>query len=147
GEGAGDPFTPLRPPECIPLVVVYPEIPVSTRWVYENYPDRPGAHATYNKELLHALTVRDIEALGAALDNDLEQVVLPAHPKIAELKQRLLDLGAAGSLMSGSGSAVFGVFADPERAFQAEETLLDEGWGPAFATRTLRTSPLAEVGL
>ncbi len=144
GEGAGDPFTPLKPPTCIPIVVVYPEIPVSTRWAYEHYPDRPGSTASYNKELLHALTVRDIEALGAALDNDLEQVVLPANPRIAEAKERLLALGATGAIMAGSGSAVFGPFADPERAFQAEETLRDEGWGATFATRTLRASPLAE---
>ncbi len=144
GEGAGDPFTPLKPPSCMPIVVVYPEIPVATRWAYEQYPDRPGSTAAYNKELLHALTVRDIEALGAALDNDLEQVVLPAHPEISEVKARLIDLGAAGALMSGSGSTVFAPFTDPERAFQAEEILRDEGWGATFATRTLRVSPLAE---
>jgi len=144
GEGAGDPFTPLKAPSCIPMVIVFPEIPISTEWAYAHYPDRPNSTVTYNKELLHALTARDIAALGAALDNDLESVVLPSNPRIGEAKARLLALGGAGALMSGSGSTVFAPFTDPERAFQAEETLRNEGWGVTFATRTLRNSPLME---
>jgi 4-diphosphocytidyl-2-C-methyl-D-erythritol kinase len=143
GEGTGDDLTPLPAPEPIPLVVVFPEIAISTRWAYENFPDQPGSSCTYNKELLHALHKRDVAAIGAHLDNDLESVALPVHPRIREVKERLLALGAVGALMSGSGSAVFGLFASAQIAQQAEETLLEEkGWGAVFLSRTLTASPL-----
>jgi len=143
GEGTGDDLTPLAALEPIPLVVVFPEIAISTHWAYENFPDQPGSSCTYNKELLHALHERDVAAIGAHLDNDLESVALPVHPRIREVKERLLALGAVGALMSGSGSAVFGLFASAQIAQQAEETLLEEkGWGAVFLSRTLTASPL-----
>jgi len=146
GEGTGDTLTPLDPAEPIPLVVVFPDIAISTRWAYENYPDEPGSSCTYNKELLHALHEHDLAALGAHLDNDLESVAIPIHPRIREVKERLVALGATGALMSGSGSAVFGVFTDTQSAQQAEEALLEEkGWGAVFLTRTLTASPLRLV--
>jgi 4-diphosphocytidyl-2-C-methyl-D-erythritol kinase len=84
-----------------------------------------------------------VAAIGAHLDNDLESVALPVHPRIREVKERLLALGAVGALMSGSGSAVFGLFASAQIAQQAEETLLEEkGWGAVFLSRTLTASPL-----
>ena len=144
GEGTGEELTPLPPPEPIPVVVIFPEIPISTHWAYENYPDEPGSSCTYNKELLHALHERDVAAIGRTLDNDLESVALPVHPRIRDVKERLLALGATGALMSGSGSAVFGLFANGQSAQQAEETLLEEkGWGAVFLTRTLTASPLS----
>jgi 4-diphosphocytidyl-2-C-methyl-D-erythritol kinase len=143
GEGTGDTLTPLDAAEAIPLVVVFPDIAISTRWAYENYPDEPGSSCTYNKELLHALHEHDLVTLGARLDNDLESVAIPVHARIREVKERLVALGAAGALMSGSGSAVFGVFADSQSAQQAEEALLEEkSWGAVFLTRTLTASPL-----
>ena len=48
--------------------------------------------------------------LCAALHNDLERVTLERYPLIAEIKQLLLDRGAIGALMSGSGATVFGVY-------------------------------------
>ena len=51
--------------------------------------------------------------------NAFEAVVFPAFPAIRVLKERLLGLGAAGAAMSGSGSAVFGLFRDPDQAHRA----------------------------
>lgn len=55
--------------------------------------------------------------------NDLEEVVLPKRPDIGRLKEYLLDVGARMTLMSGSGSAVFGVFASQRRATAAASRL------------------------
>jgi 4-diphosphocytidyl-2-C-methyl-D-erythritol kinase len=51
--------------------------------------------------------------------NDLETVTIGRYPRIARLKERLEEEGAIGSLMSGSGSAVFGIFADEADAKRA----------------------------
>jgi 4-diphosphocytidyl-2-C-methyl-D-erythritol kinase len=55
--------------------------------------------------------------------NDLEEAVLPVRPDIGRLKEYLLDAGAKMTLMSGSGSAVFGVFASQRRATAAASRL------------------------
>ena len=47
------------------------------------------------------------------LENDFEQSVFAIHPEIGQIKSRLYELGAAYSAMSGSGSAVFGLFRQP----------------------------------
>ena len=44
------------------------------------------------------------------LINDFEQSIIPQHPEINEIKQELYRMGAVYSAMSGSGSAVFGIF-------------------------------------
>ncbi len=53
------------------------------------------------------------------MGNVLERVTIPAHPIIERIKNRMKELGAAGSMMSGSGPTVFGIFTEKERAEQA----------------------------
>ncbi|MDT8325650.1 MAG: hypothetical protein RRA94_16165, partial [Bacteroidota bacterium] len=52
----------------------------------------------------------DAAALATVLHNDFEDVVMERHPAIRALRDHMLDCGAAGALMSGSGSSVFGLF-------------------------------------
>lgn len=60
--------------------------------------------------------------------NDLELPVFAKHPRIATVRQQLLDLGASKSMMSGSGSTVFALFDDDRRRQQATDTLRQNGW-------------------
>lgn len=70
-----------------------------------------------------------IGELTAQLHNDLEKVTLAEFPVVAKVKEALVELGASGALMSGSGSTVFGVFASEATARQAEAKLLKvPGW-------------------
>jgi 4-diphosphocytidyl-2-C-methyl-D-erythritol kinase len=63
------------------------------------------------------------------LYNDLETVTLGWHPELAAIKKHLTVQGALGSLMSGSGPSVFGLFPDLEAAHQAADTLpAGRGW-------------------
>ena len=67
------------------------------------------------------MSLSDISQIGVLLENDLEAVVFKRYPEILEHKTDLLSLGADGALMSGSGSAVFGIFFDlnlAERAYK-----------------------------
>ena len=70
-----------------------------------------------------------LEDMIGGLHNDLEQVTLRDYPVVAKIRRRMLDLGAEGSLMSGSGPTVFGVFREREVARQVARAFESEsGW-------------------
>jgi 4-diphosphocytidyl-2-C-methyl-D-erythritol kinase len=69
------------------------------------------------------------EDLIRGLLNDLEKVTLQFHPILDQIKTVLLENGARGALMSGSGPTVFGIFTDEKSACRAEENLGQRtGW-------------------
>lgn len=126
-EGIGEKLTPLPPlPNC-QILAVKPDISVSTKYVYEHldaqgiscHPDIDGMEA--------AVRAGDLPGILSRMANVLETVTIQAHPVIAELKNRMLELGAAGSLMSGSGPTVFGIFTDSQAALSALEQLQNDG--------------------
>lgn len=121
-------------PSLAPLwyVLVNPGVAVSTAWVYQNLGlTSPGTVARMPGFLE---TTAGVVRL---LHNDLEGVTIPRYPVIASLKERLLGLGAAGALMSGSGPTVFGVFEGVEAARAAcEELATVPGWR-SFLVRAL----------
>ncbi len=113
-------------------VLVNPGISVSTAWVYGNL----GLTSKSVEATLPGFfrTSQDVVAL---LYNDLERVTVARYPVVADIKGRLLEFGASGSLMSGSGPTVFGVFEEESSARKAAETLADvEGW-KVFVVRPL----------
>jgi 4-diphosphocytidyl-2-C-methyl-D-erythritol kinase len=107
-------------------LIVKPPLDISTRRVYDDLDLMRHKTAkieltnrTYNADnitlLLHA--VRNVEIKReSGLLNDLEAVVVKNFPVIAEIKDRLLREGSMFSMMSGSGSAVFGVFKSMKEA-------------------------------
>lgn len=125
-EGIGEILTPLSPAPACHVLVAKPDISVSTKYVYEHldaaeklqHPDIDGMVAAIEKGSLPGI----LERLG----NVLESVTIPAYPVIDLIKKRMLALGAAGSLMSGSGPTVFGIFPDEATADHAREQLEKE---------------------
>lgn len=102
--------------------VVCPSCRVSTAWAYaaldaaRSFPPKPGS------DLLTSVFDANKRAFcvtGAPLRNDFEPVVFAAHPELGRVKERLLALGAAGALLSGTGSAVFGLFRQRQTAVRA----------------------------
>ena len=59
--------------------------------------------------------------------NVLETVTIPNYPVISQIKERMMDHGAVGSMMSGSGPTVFGIFDSPAKARQAQKALKASG--------------------
>lgn len=119
-EGVGDVMTNVADP-CPPCYVVLAKLPVnvSTAAVYQNLRWQEVAEHPDTKGMLEAMKEQDVSRMGKLLCNVLETVTIPMVPKIAEVKQRLLELGAEGALMSGSGPTVFALFTQRERARKA----------------------------
>jgi 4-diphosphocytidyl-2-C-methyl-D-erythritol kinase len=63
------------------------------------------------------------------LDNDLESVTSAKFPMLDRIKKTLLDAGAEGALMTGSGPSVFGVFSSRKQAEQAREKIVPHDFG------------------
>jgi 4-diphosphocytidyl-2-C-methyl-D-erythritol kinase len=98
------------------LLLITPDIPISTAWAYRNI--RRGLTNSPNNITIPQC-INHLAEVIAILSNDLEKVVLPHYPVIQTIKDELLDKGAKGSLMSGSGSTVFGIFESEREAQQA----------------------------
>ena len=126
-EGIGEVLSALPTPPACHLVIAKPDINVSTKFVYENlranelesHPDIDG--------MIEGLETGDLKAITDRLANVLETVTVPAYPIIDEIKQSMLDAGAEGALMSGSGPTVFGIFTEEEKAKQAAQNITGAG--------------------
>jgi 4-diphosphocytidyl-2-C-methyl-D-erythritol kinase len=101
------------------IVLVIPDVHVSTAWAYARL--RLRIHPELQDLRTALLRAEDhADALDFVMHNDLEDPVLEAYPVIGRIKERLREGGARGVLMSGSGSAVFGVFDDEQAALRSE---------------------------
>ena len=123
-EGVGEQLTPMPEMPAAWVVLVNPGVHVSTAWVYRNL------QLTNRGELAKLpYFYGSIEDISCIFSNDLESVTIPSFPVIAEIKASMLRLGALGSMMSGSGPTVFGLFRDRDSAERAREALVDgTGW-------------------
>ena len=121
--GIGEVLTPLPALPQRWLVIMVPAFPVSTPWAYQRFdalqPDLPEPQAIDRTLPLGPKQWPD----AAFFVNDLEQAVLPEYPLIADRKKQLSALGAEVALMSGSGSAVFGIFTTQRAARHAAAAL------------------------
>jgi len=86
------------------IAVVRPDIPVPTKEAFSRI--RPHYPAQNCRETV----MQPIDTWRDALINDFEESVFALHPEIGDIKQRLYDMGATYAAMSGSGSALFGLF-------------------------------------
>ncbi len=117
-EGIGERLTPLPTPPSAYCLIIKPPISVSTRYVYEHLALKDAPHPDIDA-LLDALASNSLPSLAAHLGNTLEAVTIPLHPEISAIKRQLLELGALGALMSGSGPTVFALFSDRQAAEHA----------------------------
>lgn len=122
-EGIGEELTTLTPmPKCF-VLIAKPPVSVSTKVVYEaldakeivDHPDING--------LIAGLEHRDLKEIAACMGNVLEDVTIPMHPVIEEIKQEMKHSGALNAMMSGSGPTVFGLFETKSAARKAQERI------------------------
>ena len=111
-EGIGEVLTPISPvPDCH-VLLVKPNIDISTKWVYQTLRWNTLTSHPDTKKMLSALEAQSLSEVSATMENVLETVTIPAYPVIASIKEKLLSLGAINAMMSGSGPTVFGLFPD-----------------------------------
>ena len=115
-EGRGERLTQLPSLPPIPIVLVKPHGAVSTAWAYKSYDADPSPEHPDNLQLVEAIKIGDVEAVGELMFNVLERVAVKFNPSIIDVKQRLLDAGAPVAMMSGSGPTVFALARSSEDA-------------------------------
>jgi len=145
GIGRGTDIEPITDLDAGPMVLVNPDVHVSTAAAYASL----HAENLTNSDLNRILRVCRSEAespdfLQSALINDFEPTVFAEFPEIGRAKQRLKELGASRALMSGSGASVFGIFDKEETRQTALKALEDEVNWRRFAVAAVSRSEYRE---
>lgn len=121
--GRGDELTPLPPfPDCS-IVICKPAFSIRTPELFARIDERPIAAHPDTDGTLEALRCGDLHGITRRMYNVFEDALPRRFGAIGELKSRLLDLGALGAVMSGTGSALFGIFETPAEAQRAHEKI------------------------
>lgn len=135
-ENIGEVITPLKPFKNHLLVLVKPPFGVSTKEVYKGLKiDKIHRHPD-TRGLIEAVENQDLKFVALNMRNLLENVTLRKHNKIRTIKKQLLDKGAIGAMMSGSGPSVFGFFDDILTAQKCYDAMKKE-YKEVFLTRTI----------
>ncbi|MBI4826846.1 MAG: 4-(cytidine 5'-diphospho)-2-C-methyl-D-erythritol kinase [Nitrospirae bacterium] len=160
-QGRGEKVVSYRALAPVYLLIVKPYFNVSTAWAYENFQlsgeDLPGSSKSARpigvnscrdsgltkkadkddniRHFISKISKAEVSDIAGYIFNDLEAVTVKRYPLIAEIKDRLLAQGAAAALMSGSGSAVFGVFDSLAKAGDVSESFTGF-WTAAVKTIT-----------
>ncbi len=123
-EGIGEKLSTVpKLPGCT-ILLVKPKIHVSTKDVYGGLVlNENTVHPDIDK-MIDAMKDKSLKTLCDNMGNILESVTISLHPEIADIKQFMLDHGALGSLMSGSGPTVFGIYKDKNAAMLAKDEAL-----------------------
>jgi 4-diphosphocytidyl-2-C-methyl-D-erythritol kinase len=133
GVHRGDEIYPLPDLPSRSVVVVSPRsIGVSTRDAYSWLDQQLTTSGSTSK--IWGFCALCWSRQSGALANDFEAAVFRRHPRLAQIKRRLLREGAAEAALAGSGSAVFGFFRNPAQARRAARAFLDD---QVFVARTL----------
>ncbi|MBQ4617586.1 MAG: 4-(cytidine 5'-diphospho)-2-C-methyl-D-erythritol kinase [Clostridia bacterium] len=127
--GIGERIEPLPYLEGCPMVIAKPSVGVSTKEAYAAV-DAVQTTSTDNDAMCRSIAASDIEAVGALLDNAFEQAL--AIPEVRELLDLMSRHSPYGCTMSGSGSAVFGLFRTDEQADLCAEALRQHGIAEVF---------------
>jgi 4-diphosphocytidyl-2-C-methyl-D-erythritol kinase len=137
--GIGEDVSPVTLPALPPLVVCWNHYSLATKLVYA----RVARSLTRPAVVSNIMSfVRGDKPAPDLLVNDLEGPAAQIHPEVLALKSRLIEEGAIGALMTGSGAAVFGMWPDAESASNAAMRLRQSGmW--AESVEALAASPAA----
>lgn len=133
-EGIGEKLTKLNDFVWDNILIVKPEFSMSTAFVYKNL-HYVNYNLYKNNNIVDCISNCNFSEAATRLQNTLETVVEKFHPEIKEIKQFLIDNGALASLMTGSGSAVFGLFEDKDLLDKAYEKII-KLYPNTFKTKT-----------
>ncbi len=134
--GIGEKIDPVENSPLLWFLIVYPQIHISTQWAYQIFSqDILLTNPPKNNNVRDSFR-RPSDVCGL-MYNDFEQVILPRYGQIKALKENLLAAGALGALLSGSGSSVYGVFADRIACEKARENIAESESYRVFTAHSL----------
>ncbi|RDC49592.1 4-(cytidine 5'-diphospho)-2-C-methyl-D-erythritol kinase [Acinetobacter sp. RIT592] len=123
-EGIGEKLTNIKGlPEDLNILVCKPNIFVSTKEVYQSLNMDKVKRRPQNKELIDALQKEDVKFISENMVNVLEEVTSLKYSEIGQIEDIMIKNKALGSMMSGSGPTVFGLFDNKDCAIKAKEDL------------------------
>ncbi|PRR83172.1 4-(cytidine 5'-diphospho)-2-C-methyl-D-erythritol kinase [Clostridium vincentii] len=135
-EGIGEGITVLDSFQNHIVVLVKPPFGVSTREVYKGFDINKAKVHPNTKELISKMKVNDLYYVANNMKNLLENVTLRKHKSIYSIKEIMISKGALGSMMSGSGPTVFGLFDDMQLAQKCYDEMKKK-YNDVFLTRTI----------
>ncbi|MBF0473094.1 MAG: 4-(cytidine 5'-diphospho)-2-C-methyl-D-erythritol kinase, partial [Nitrospirae bacterium] len=118
-EGRGEIVTPLKSSPVYDIILIKPDFNISTSWAYQRITQYSKVTSDYSNKLDQALKNRDFAQIQLLMRNDFEPVLIEEFPMISNIKSTLIELGAVTAILSGSGSAIFGVYSDEKSALSA----------------------------
>jgi 4-diphosphocytidyl-2-C-methyl-D-erythritol kinase len=119
------PLSPINPPLWI--IIINPGFEIPTKWAYNNLDLSLIKREKNNtKAMLEALKGGGARGIAKNLFNSFEELIIEKYPEIGKIKDRLIEEGALGALMSGSGSTVFAIAQNEEQALKIYKNLKSE---------------------
>ncbi len=136
-EGRGEVLTPLHPlPKCH-VVVCKPDFPISTPELFTRIDAVKVRRRPDTAGVLAALEAGDLQGVARRMYNVFEDVLSKQQAsRVTAIKHVLIQCGALGAAMSGTGPTAFGLFTDRGQAEQAH-ALLSEEYRDAYLTETI----------
>lgn len=116
--GIGEKVFPLNNFPNLIFLVIVPDFSISTSWAYSQV-KLPLTKNELDSNLINS--IENLEALKSIMRNDLESIAEKSFPAIIDIKNFFRTTGAEFSMMTGSGSAVFGIYKDKEKVLKAKE--------------------------
>jgi 4-diphosphocytidyl-2-C-methyl-D-erythritol kinase len=110
--------------------------PVSSAYVYNKLDLENRSKRIDVDKIVEYIEEDDVKKVAENMENIMEQVVIKEYPIIAQIKEDMVRYGALGSIMSGSGPTVFGIFADEEKLLRCKE-FLEKKVEKVFITKTI----------
>jgi len=119
----GERLTPLAARGAMWFVLGMARYPLYSKAVYDTWDRLEATSGPRVGPMVDALEAGDVRVVASLLHNDLERAALAMRPGLAADKQRLLDAGALGASLSGSGPTIFGLAADEAHAASIAEAV------------------------
>ncbi len=140
--GIGDKIERIDANLKLNFVIIKPDIEISTKWAYDELDQQRDVPINNNfdnnekiKKLISNIKNNDIKKIAENLHNDFEPIIFKKYPIIKTIKNNLIKNNALNALLTGSGSAVFGIFEDKEKAKEAYSEL-KEKYPSIYLTQT-----------
>ena len=122
-EGVGDVLTNLDPLPKFYVVLVKTSIRISTPWAYSLVNVKSIKNHPENLKMIEGIQGGDVQMITSKMRNVFEDFIFKKYPRLTDIKEKMIRLGALNSLMSGSGPTIYGLFEDEKTAKNAYSEL------------------------